>query len=134
MKDFASSISIAVTTKPRQCKVAAARRLAVRLYSMLRSMGFPRKGLNEVQIGSHLAIRLYVLKNMTVYKIYYSGVAVKPEVVFNSFKILVGERGLEPPTPWAKGTPGHRRPSLPPGQVVARPRLGGLHHRYDRAA
>ena len=37
MKDFASSISIAVTTKPRQCKVAAARRLAVRLYRMLRS-------------------------------------------------------------------------------------------------
>jgi hypothetical protein len=27
-----------------------------------------------------------------------------------------------------KCTPGRRRPSLPPGQVVARPRLGGLHH------
>lgn len=33
-----------------------------------------------------------------------------------------------------KHTPGRRRRSLPPGQVVARPRLGGLHHRYDRAA
>ena len=33
-----------------------------------------------------------------------------------------------------KGTPGRGRPSLSPGQVVAKPRLGGLHHRYDRAA
>jgi putative transposase len=32
-----------------------------------------------------------------------------------------------------KGTPGCRRPSLPPGRIMARARLGGLHHRYDRA-
>ena len=33
-----------------------------------------------------------------------------------------------------KHTPGRRSPSLPHGRVIARVRLGGLHHRYDRAA
>jgi transposase InsO family protein len=34
----------------------------------------------------------------------------------------------------SKHTPGRRNPSLPYGRVIARVRLGGLHHRYDRAA
>ena len=33
-----------------------------------------------------------------------------------------------------KETPGGRSPSLASGRVASRPRLGGLHHRYDRAA
>ena len=32
-----------------------------------------------------------------------------------------------------KETPGGRSPSLASGRVGSRPRLGGLHHRYDRA-
>jgi transposase InsO family protein len=34
----------------------------------------------------------------------------------------------------AKQTPANRTPSTASGQVVSHPRLGGLHHRYDRAA
>ncbi len=34
----------------------------------------------------------------------------------------------------SKDTPGGRIRSLPRGRVVARARLGGLHHRYERAA
>ena len=39
-------------------------------------------------------------------------------------------------TRWGLGkeTPGGRTRSLPSGQLGSRPRLGGLHHRYDRAA
>ena len=33
-----------------------------------------------------------------------------------------------------KGTPNHRRRSIASGRVVAHERVGGLHHRYDRAA
>ena len=33
-----------------------------------------------------------------------------------------------------KETPGGRLRSVPSGQVIGRARLGGLHHRYDRAA
>ena len=33
-----------------------------------------------------------------------------------------------------KHTPGRRRPSSPHGRVITRARIGGLHHRYDRAA
>jgi putative transposase len=33
-----------------------------------------------------------------------------------------------------KGTPGGRIRSTAPGRVVSQARLGGLHHRYDRAA
>jgi transposase InsO family protein len=32
-----------------------------------------------------------------------------------------------------KETPGNRTPALPRGRVIARPRLGGLHHRYERS-
>ena len=34
----------------------------------------------------------------------------------------------------SKGTPGHRDRSVGSGQMISRRRLGGLHHRYDRAA
>jgi hypothetical protein len=39
-------------------------------------------------------------------------------------------------THWGLGkeTPGGRPRSLPSGQIGSHPRLGGLHHRYDRAA
>jgi len=33
-----------------------------------------------------------------------------------------------------KGTPHHRVPSVVPDHVISHDRLGGLHHRYDRAA
>lgn len=33
-----------------------------------------------------------------------------------------------------KHTPGRRSPSSPHGRVITRARIGGLHHRYDRAA
>ena len=39
--------------------------------------------------------------------------------------------GLRPPLP---GAPPLRAPSGPPGRVVARPVLGGLHHVYHWAA
>ncbi len=41
-------------------------------------------------------------KNRTVYKIDYTAVDEKPEVLFMCLKILVGERGFEPPTPWSR--------------------------------
>jgi transposase InsO family protein len=34
----------------------------------------------------------------------------------------------------AKQTPGNRKPSTGTGRVLVLPRLGGLHHRYERAA
>jgi len=39
-------------------------------------------------------------------------------------------------THWGLGkeTPGGRSRSLPSGQICSQLRLGGLHHRYDRAA
>jgi transposase InsO family protein len=33
-----------------------------------------------------------------------------------------------------KGTPGSRMRSVAAGRILSRERLGGLHHRYDRAA
>jgi hypothetical protein len=41
-------------------------------------------------------------EDLTVYKIAYSTVDGKPEVLFMSLKIMVGERGFEPPTPWSR--------------------------------
>jgi len=38
----------------------------------------------------------------TVYKIDTIDVDGKPEVQFKSLKVLVGERGFEPPTPWSR--------------------------------
>jgi hypothetical protein len=41
-------------------------------------------------------------EDFTVYKIDYSHVDGKPEVLFMSLKKLVGERGFEPPTSWSR--------------------------------
>jgi hypothetical protein len=38
----------------------------------------------------------------TVYKIDTIDVDGKPEVQFKCLKIMVGERGFEPPTPWSR--------------------------------
>jgi hypothetical protein len=43
-----------------------------------------------------------VQRNSTVYKIVYIDVDGKPEVQFKCLKIMVGERGFEPPTPWSR--------------------------------
>jgi len=47
------------------------------------------KCLTEISLKLQQGIQ----KNMTVYKIDYSGVAVKPQVAFNSLKRLVGPSG-----------------------------------------
>jgi hypothetical protein len=39
---------------------------------------------------------------LTVYKIDYTAVDEKPEMLFMCLKRLVGERGFEPPTPWSR--------------------------------
>ena len=49
-----------------------------------------------------MELRYETSENTTVYKIDYSGVAVKPEVAFKLLKIMVGERGFDPPTPWSR--------------------------------
>jgi hypothetical protein len=41
-------------------------------------------------------------KNTTVYKIDTINVDGKPEIYFKCLRILVGERGFEPPTPWSR--------------------------------
>jgi len=41
-------------------------------------------------------------EDLTVYKIDTIDVDGKPEVLFKCLKILVGERGFEPPTPWSR--------------------------------
>ena len=41
-------------------------------------------------------------EDLTVYKIIYSAVDEKTEMKFKYLKILVGERGFEPPTPWSR--------------------------------
>ena len=49
-----------------------------------------------------LEFQLEIQKNMTAYKNVYIDVDGKPEVAFKCLKILVGERGFEPPTPWSR--------------------------------
>jgi hypothetical protein len=48
------------------------------------------------------APRLLNLADLTVYRIDYSYVDGKSEVLFKYLKKLVGERGFEPPTPWSR--------------------------------
>ena len=43
-----------------------------------------------------------IQKNTTVYYFDTIDVDGKPEVLFKRLKILVGERGFEPPTPWSR--------------------------------
>jgi hypothetical protein len=43
-----------------------------------------------------------IQKKMTVYNFYTIDVDEKPEVQFKCLKIMVGERGFEPPTPWSR--------------------------------
>jgi len=43
-----------------------------------------------------------IQKNMTVYNFDTIDVDGKPEVMFKCLKIMVGERGFEPPTPWSR--------------------------------
>jgi len=48
------------------------------------------------------ARRLLNSEDLTVYKIIYTAVDEKPEVLLMYLKRLVGERGFEPPTPWSR--------------------------------
>jgi hypothetical protein len=43
-----------------------------------------------------------IQKNTTVYNFDTIDVGGKPEVMFKCLKIMVGERGFEPPTPWSR--------------------------------
>ena len=43
-----------------------------------------------------------IQKNMPVYNFDTIDVDRKPEVQFKCLKIMVGERGFEPPTPWSR--------------------------------
>jgi hypothetical protein len=49
-----------------------------------------------------MEIQREIQKNTTVYKIDTIDVDGKPEVQFKCLKIMVGERGFEPPTPWSR--------------------------------
>ena len=49
--------------------------------------------------------QLDLRKNTTVYNFDTITVDGKPEVQFKYLKILVGERGFEPPTPWSRTSP-----------------------------
>jgi hypothetical protein len=49
-------------------------------------------------------------------------------LILDCHRTLIGPRGL------AKETPGGRVRSMHRGRVISKARLGGLHHRYDRAA
>src|SRR5208283_1302648 len=67
---------------------------------------------------------------MTVYNFDTIDVDGKPEVQFKCLKILVGERGFEPPTPWSRtrcstrlshsptGAAGGNREGHPPAQSL----------------
>ncbi len=44
---------------------------------------------------------LWNSEDLTGYRIIYTAVYEKPEVLFKCLKTLVGERGFEPPTPWS---------------------------------
>jgi hypothetical protein len=46
--------------------------------------------------------QVFELLGFDAYKIDYSGVDARPEMRFMHLKIMVGERGFEPPTPWSR--------------------------------
>ena len=49
-----------------------------------------------------IARRVLNLEDLTALNSAYTAVDEKPEVCFKCLKILVGERGFEPPTPWSR--------------------------------
>jgi hypothetical protein len=71
-----------------------------------------------------------IQKNTTGYNFDTIDVDGKPEVQFKCLKIMVGERGFEPPTPWSRTRcstrlshsptgAGRRRNCLAPSQVCS---------------
>ncbi len=62
---------------------------------MHRTCSFPRQENRRIA-------RVLNSVALTVYKIDYIAADEKPETLFMCLKILVGERGFEPPTPWSR--------------------------------
>ena len=58
--------------------------------------------LRRITLVSHWESSLKIGDADTVYKFDTIDVDGKPEVQFKCLKIMVGERGFEPPTPWSR--------------------------------
>jgi hypothetical protein len=65
-------------------------------------MNFKWESRAKCSIEIPLKTQKETQKNNTVYNFDTIDVDGKPEVLFKCLKILVGERGFEPPTPWSR--------------------------------